>query len=355
MVLGTRISVCIPTVRKDTLGHAVRSIQRQTFQDWDLVVVGQGDEGQLRDATVRAADGDPRIRYLHLDRWGVCAARNAGLAATSGEIVAFIDDDCEAREDWLATLDECFTPDIGFVSGTVEAPAKEARLFAVCPQFEPEDVVFDPEQSNEVPPPGFGLLGANIAVRRADANRVGTFDEFLGAGSKFGGGEEHDYASRLVRLGVRMRSTPRSVVRHTYGYRVGIRAVYLNKRSRIRGDGALAAKRTLLATVPDELSVRRSVLNEAARQLSTIKLTRLPNNSFRLFHYLTSYRECLLGYDLRDPGRQDQATAVLTPLAEARVRSWTPGPRPPDPGKRGIIGSCRGHLAGLACSLSHKS
>jgi glycosyltransferase involved in cell wall biosynthesis len=315
-----RISVCIPTVRSTTLEYAVRSVLRQTLKDWELVVVGQGDAAPLRSATERAAGGDPRVRYLHLDRWGACAARNAGVAASTGELIAFMDDDCEARADWLAELDESFTPDIGFVCGTVEAPAKERRLFAICPWITPSDVVWDPRQTGTYPPPGFGLLGANMAVRRAAAERVGIFDECLGPGSAFAGGEEHDYADRLARLGVRMRSTPRPVVRHTYGYRYGIRAVYSNKSSRIRGDGGRAAKVTLLESRKGELSVRQCVVKEAKRQLSTIDLMRLANNSFRLFHYLTSYRECLLGYELCGAVGRDPVTAVLTPISTVRSR-----------------------------------
>jgi hypothetical protein len=158
-----------------------------------------------------------------------------------------------------------------------------------------------------------------MAVRRAVAERVGIFDECLGPGSRFAGGEEHDYAERLARLGVKMRSTPAVVVRHSYGYRYGIRAVYANKSSRLRGDGGLAAKRTLLKTRAGELSVRKSVLAEARRQLTTINLTRLANNSFRLFHYLASYRECLVGYEISQAAGSDPATAVLTPLAAKRV------------------------------------
>ena len=63
-----RISVCIPTVRPTTLAQAVRSILEQTFQDWELVVIGQGDEAQLRAATERGAKGDSRVRYLHITR-----------------------------------------------------------------------------------------------------------------------------------------------------------------------------------------------------------------------------------------------------------------------------------------------
>jgi glycosyltransferase involved in cell wall biosynthesis len=328
-----RISVCIPTVRTNTVKYAVRSVLRQTFQDWELVVIGQGNEADLSGATARAASGDPRVRYLHLDHLGLSAARNAGFRATSGEIVAFTDDDCEAQDDWLARLDEYFTPDIGFVCGTVEAPSKARRGFARCPSIRPGEVVFVPGQSDQGPPAGFNLLGANMAVRRTEAEKVGLFDECLGAGSTFGGGEEHDLVSRLAQHGVQMRSSPRPVVRHSYGYRYGIRSVYSHRRDLLRGDGAIAGKRTLMMKAPGvELSVRDNVLREARAQLGTIRLRRLPNNVFRLFYYLTSYRECLVGYELSDSALADPATAILQPRPTrgllSRLIGTVPAPLP---------------------------
>jgi glycosyltransferase involved in cell wall biosynthesis len=238
-------------------------------------------------------------------------ARNAGLKAARGEIVAFMDDDCEADEDWLATLKECFTADIGLVCGSLEAPAKKHRGFAVCPQVVPDDVIYDPKVSGLLPPPGFRLLGANLAVRRALTKDV-LFDECIGPGSPLrGSGEEHDYVYRLAHRGVRMRSTPRSIVRHTYGYRYGFRAVYAASKVYIRGNGALAAKLTLLRAYPGEVRLRQSLLEEAKHQLGTISLTRLPNSMFRLFHHLESYRECLLDYRLVDADGIDPSTAVL--------------------------------------------
>jgi glycosyltransferase involved in cell wall biosynthesis len=291
----------------------VASIRTQTFEDWELVVVGQGDESSLRDAVSLGAKDDPRVRYLHLDRPSVSAARNAGLEASTGEIVAFTDDDCEARGDWLATLDECFTPDVGFVCGAVEAPAKTHRAIGMCPTVAPDDVLFDPVHGDSWPP-GFKFIGANMAVRRRCAARIGPFDECLGPPSEFVGCEDYDYVARLADLGVRMRSTPGCVVFHTYGYRYGIRAVYKLKRERMGSLGAFAAKRALLDTPAGELSVRKSMLDEARRQVATFNVKRLPNNAVRLFYHLRSYRDCLNGYDLSESARKDPVTAVLRPV-----------------------------------------
>jgi hypothetical protein len=142
--------------------------------------------------------------------------------------------------------------------------------------------------------------------------QVGGFDECLGTGSRFAGAEEHDYFSRLALLGVRMRSTSQASVQHTYGYRYGLRDFYRHKRDRLGADGGLAAKRTMLRQQQPPPSVRESVIAELRSQITTIKPLRLPNNAFRLFHYLRSYRDGLEGYELAG-GVSDPVVAAMSP------------------------------------------
>ncbi len=305
-----RFSVCIPTVRPTTLAHAVESVRRQSFTDWELLVIGQGERGPLREATELAAKGDPRIKYVHLDRRGLSFARNAGISAASGEIVAFLDDDCEARADWLAELDACFDPGIDLVGGEVTAPPLEQGLFVVCPEVHPGEVTVPPDLLEL--PPGFALLGANMAVRRSTALRVGPFDECLGAGSAFAGAEEHDYCFRLRSLGGTLRCTSRASVQHTYGARFGARDFYRYKRDRLGADGAFAAKRLMLRS-PSTPKVTASVWGEFRAQVETVNVARFPLSMFRLYHYLRCYWECLDGYELSKQAGADPATAVLRP------------------------------------------
>jgi len=321
-----RFSVCIPTTRPNTIESAIRSILSQTSTDWELVVVGQGDQELLHDITMQAAGGDTRVRYIHIRRRGSSVARNAGIKSATGEIVAFMDDDCEADSRWLAELDKCFEPGIGFVSGNVVAPPLERSLFVDCCQVDVRERTYEPVSisakltDNDFPL----LLGANMAVRREDAERVG-FDECLGPGTAFGGGEEHDFAIRLMGIGVRMRSTPKASVQHTYGARYGWRAVYNVKRRRIYGDGAIAAKDQLRRLPSGGLSVDSAVWQFLKEQLSTVKILRLPNACLRLFHLGRSYRECLRGYQLSVPQPGEPMMGVLIPRADDAPRS-TIGP-----------------------------
>ncbi len=304
-----RFTVCIPTVRPATLTDAIESILQQTHQNWELIVVGQGDVDVLRATAIAAARSDSRVRFLHLDRKGLSRARNAAIAAATGDVVAFIDDDCQADSGWLAALAGAFDDDIGFVCGAVVAPDGPRPRFSICPAVTPAETVFDPVVTSE-PPNGFIALGANMAVRRSDTLRVGGFDEFLGAGATFQGGEEHDYVARLARAGVRMRSTPRAVVHHTYGVRTGLGAMYRHKRERVRGDGAFFAKHTIAMAPEGGRKVRDCTTELLGVLVRQVPRTRLPLSAFRIYHFAASYRECLRGFGL---STADASRAVLVP------------------------------------------
>lgn len=179
----SRISVCVATVRPTTLGATIAAILRQTWTDWELVIVGQGDADTLYRAVEEASGADARIRYLHADRYGVSAARNIALRSASGDILACTDDDCEARPDWLAVVAACFDadPGLGLVGGSLLAPPSAKRWVpSSCLSVTPAEVVHDAAVTPSAAPPGFGCVGGNLALRREAAERAGRFDELLG-------------------------------------------------------------------------------------------------------------------------------------------------------------------------------
>lgn len=87
------ISVIIPTCnRAATLPRAIASVQAQTDQDWELLVVD--DASRDKTPALLAALSDPRIHVLTLPRQGgACAARNLGIAQARGEYIALLDSD----------------------------------------------------------------------------------------------------------------------------------------------------------------------------------------------------------------------------------------------------------------------
>ncbi|WP_310461914.1 glycosyltransferase family 2 protein [Sphaerotilus sp.] len=94
------VSIVLPTFnRVDVIGRAVSSVLRQSFPDWELIVVDDGST----DSTRARLDGlDPRIRYIEQPNQGVYAARNTGLKAVRGRFVTFLDSDDEWLPHFLA-------------------------------------------------------------------------------------------------------------------------------------------------------------------------------------------------------------------------------------------------------------
>ena len=88
MTAGLPISICVPTTRSETVGAAIRAIRRQTWTDWELLVLGQGSREVLEGAVTTAADGDERVRYVQLEGRGLSLARNAALVHAAGSVVA---------------------------------------------------------------------------------------------------------------------------------------------------------------------------------------------------------------------------------------------------------------------------
>jgi glycosyltransferase involved in cell wall biosynthesis len=88
------VSVIIPTRDYGRyIGEAIESLQHQGDVDWDCVVVDDGSTDDTAGIVSALAASDSRIAYLAQAAAGPSAARNAGLAATTGEFVQFLDAD----------------------------------------------------------------------------------------------------------------------------------------------------------------------------------------------------------------------------------------------------------------------
>ena len=311
-----KISVCVATVRPTTLGATIAAILRQTWTDWELIVVGQGNAEALHRAVEEASGDDARVRYVHADRYGASAARNIALRSASGDIFACTDDDCEARPDWLAVVAACFDtdPGLGLVGGSLLAPPTSKRWVpSSCLSITPAEVVYDPAETPPPAPPGFGCVGGNLALRREAVERVGRFDEVLGPGTQLLSGEDVDYLHRLEDAGVKMMSTPRSVVFHTYGRRYGWREMPSYWHGQGMGHGALAAKRTLRGDPRGADEVRAWIRKYPTQWLGEREPGRLPrardlelgrtlSDPIRLASALITYRRCLREYLIDQEG-----------------------------------------------------
>jgi len=96
-----KVSVVVATYNGGrTLQSCLESLQGLNYPDYEVILVDDGST----DRTPEIAQRFPSVRYIRQANLGLSAARNTGIRAAQGEIVAFTDDDCRADEDWLYYL-----------------------------------------------------------------------------------------------------------------------------------------------------------------------------------------------------------------------------------------------------------
>jgi len=236
-----KVSVTVPTRgRPEHVRECVAGILACTGPPFEVIVVDQSDDRLSKEALAPLLS-DKRLRYLRSETRGVCAARNQGIAASRGEILACTDDDCRVSPEWLERLCEAFErrPEAAVLCGRVAVPEELIRNgYAVSYPAEIGELTIESMHRGSFP------LTANLALRRETATRVGPFDEALGAGGPLRSGGEPDFLLRVLRSGLRIFDAPEAQVVHL-GIRTG-RARDKLMRKYVFGTGAAMAKHARL-------------------------------------------------------------------------------------------------------------
>lgn len=97
------VSVVLPTRdRRDLLARAIESVQKQSYGNWELLIV---DDGSV-DGTAEFLAGlaGERVRCFRHHGAGACAARNVALAQARGDLIAYLDDDNMMHPAWLKSV-----------------------------------------------------------------------------------------------------------------------------------------------------------------------------------------------------------------------------------------------------------
>jgi succinoglycan biosynthesis protein ExoM len=139
--MSIKVSIVIVTFyREEFLHRTLKSCLAQRHVDpagVELIAVDGSPDASARDVVDALRDEAKRIgmtlRFVHEPQPGISPARNAGVRAASGELVAFIDDDEEADPDWLSRILACRER---FRADVVVGP--------VYPMFETERASRDP-------------------------------------------------------------------------------------------------------------------------------------------------------------------------------------------------------------------
>ncbi len=187
------------------LNRLLTSLEKQTCQDFEVIVVDQNTDDRL--AGVVAGHTQLTIHHLRCNP-GASRARNVGLTKADGEIVAFPDDDCWYPETLLTRVTNWFA-----------AHRESDGLLGVLHD--------ENNQSTGPRWPTRACLSTQSTIwkwgitptaflTRAATETIGSFDERIGPGvaSGYHSGEDTDYFLRGIREGLRMWHDPEFIVFH---------------------------------------------------------------------------------------------------------------------------------------------
>ncbi len=247
-----RASVVIPTRnRPDSAIETLRSVLQSNYPGdrYEVIVV---DNASGDDAMVTLPNnlerGDVPVTLLQEPAPGGSNARNRGLWAATGDVVAFTDDDIDVDPEWLARIVRPFACDdqVGGAGGLTMPRGLETPAQAWYESFASGQRGFESRLlDRRNPPPDRPLFpftigdlgtGENIAFRRDVLARLGGFDSALGTATPTLGGEDVEAMLRVLLAGHRVVYEPAAIVRHAHpreytqferrvwGYGVGLTA-----------------------------------------------------------------------------------------------------------------------------------
>jgi glycosyltransferase involved in cell wall biosynthesis/GT2 family glycosyltransferase len=252
------ISVVICAYTEERLAEiaaAIESLRAQTLPVHEIVLV---------------IDHNPELEGICRERWpevtvipsaeeqGLSGARNTGLAACQGEVVAFLDDDARAAPDWLRRLADAYADPRVLGAGGAVRPAWEANRPGWFPREFDWVVGCTHSGMPQRTEPVRNLVGANMSFRRAPLVEVGGFRHELGRVGKIPSGcEETDLC---IRIGQRHPEAeilydPEAAVDHLVPAARGSLRYFV---SRCRGEGRSKAILAALVGPQSGLEAERS-------------------------------------------------------------------------------------------------
>jgi len=236
-----KVSVVVASYNGErTLKACLDSLEKLNYPNYEVILVDDGST----DATPQIvftgrADGKPEsggtfpmfsdkpgaigqfphLRYVrHSKNAGLSVARNTGIIASTGEIIAFTDSDCRVDEDWLYYLvGQLLNREFAAMGGPNFLPHDDSPVAAavmVSPGG-PAHVMLNDRQAEHIP-------GCNMAFWRWALDEIGGFDPIFTKA-----GDDVDVCWRLDQAGLKIGFSPSALVWH---YRRSTLAAYLGQQ-----------------------------------------------------------------------------------------------------------------------------
>ncbi len=210
-----------------TLKACLESLQHLNYPNYEVLLVDDGST----DTTQQIASLYKNVRHLYQTHQGLSVARNTGIYAAEGEIVAFTDSDCRADEDWLYYLVcDLLNSKFAGIGGHNFLPPEDS-LVAAAVQVSPggpAHVMLTDRVAEHIP-------GCNMAFYKWALVEIGGFDPIYRRA-----GDDVDICWRLQQKGYKLGFSPSGFVWH---YRRSTLRAYLRQQEGYGEAEALLVRR----------------------------------------------------------------------------------------------------------------
>jgi GT2 family glycosyltransferase len=230
-------SVVIPTYkRKQLLYNCLRSLSLQTYpkESFEVIVV---NDGILEESETIRPDlfGIKNLYVFSKEHEGPAAARNYGVKMAKGELIAFTDDDCSPKENWIERIVSQYKLDNDPVIGGKTLNLLTNNLYSEASQII-SDIVYN--HFNKDPDNALFLASNNFAIKRDLFNELGGFD----CSFKTSSSEDRDFCNRLTSNGRKLKLIDDAVVYH--GHELTFKSFFLQHFNYGRGAYLYQKKRS---------------------------------------------------------------------------------------------------------------
>jgi glycosyltransferase involved in cell wall biosynthesis/coenzyme F420-reducing hydrogenase beta subunit/polysaccharide pyruvyl transferase WcaK-like protein/lipopolysaccharide biosynthesis regulator YciM len=310
-------SVIICTYNRSALlAESLKSLIQQSFPSdrFEILVVDNNSTDNTREVTESFASNSPvSVRYIFEKEQGLSIARNTGIRNAKGEIIAFVDDDIHADENWLSAIVGAYEdPSVGCAGGPIRPIWLGQKPSWLDKMWEPYLTINEFEEARIAGQFRWPNTpwGANISFRKSVFDTIGRFPANLGrVGSSLLSNEEVNICKKIAAAGIKIRFAE-AVIHHKIPVeRLSKQWFYHRTFWQGRSDAILDSE-----GVNPELGIERRIINFlvaaqslggksfSARCLKRIALgylyqTKLPDNHISTRTSLNDYKSLLADFE----------------------------------------------------------
>jgi len=239
--------------RHNDLRKCLKSVLKQKFQDFEIIIVVPEDDRK----SISVSERFPKVKIVKQKYGkGLSIARNLGIAASSGKYVVLIDDDAEAKPNWLNNFYRCYNDEkIGAVGGLVYGAIHREIQFKNGTVNKLGDITYNDPYSREDynNPNGFrfnNMMGTNCSFRRDILQKLGGFD--TNYRYYF---DETELCIRIIRAGYKIAHANDAIVYHKMSEGINRKGYWDNNWTQILKNTMVLSITNFYSDAPPSLKI----------------------------------------------------------------------------------------------------